>query len=84
VTGENYIWYMDGVTTVGGDYLLTVMDMTWQIVGTGNFNGDGKPDIIWRNSVTGENYIWYMDGVTRIGGDYLLTVTDLNWKIVNR
>jgi hypothetical protein len=71
-----------GLTKIGGDYLLAVTDLTWQIVGTGDFNGDGKPDIIWRNSVMGENYIWYMNGVTKIGGDYLLTVMDMTWQIV--
>ena len=31
-------------------------------------NGDGKPDILWRNASTGENYVWYLDGVTVLGG----------------
>ena len=34
----------------------------YMIVGTGDFNGDGKPDIVWRNTVTGANAIWYMGG----------------------
>ncbi|MFH0998258.1 MAG: hypothetical protein V1844_22560 [Pseudomonadota bacterium] len=50
---------------------------------TEDFNGDGKPDILWRNTSTGENCIWYMNGATRTGGDYLLKVADLNWKTVN-
>ena len=36
----------------------------YAIVGTGDFNGDGSPDIVWRNTVTGANAIWYMSGVT--------------------
>ena len=33
-------------------------------VGVADFNGDTKPDLIWRNSVTGQNAVWYMDGLT--------------------
>src|ERR1700730_15482143 len=29
---------------------------------SGDFNGDGKQDILWRNVETGEVDIWYMDG----------------------
>jgi hypothetical protein len=81
-TGENYLWYMNGVTRTGGAYLTTLADLNWTIVGTGDFTGDGKPDILWRNASTGENLIWYMNGVARTGEAYLTTVTDLNWTIV--
>ena len=30
--------------------------------GVGNINGDGKSDILWRNSTTGENYLYPMNG----------------------
>jgi hypothetical protein len=30
----------------------------------GDFNGDGKPDIVWSNPVTGANAIWLMNGTT--------------------
>jgi hypothetical protein len=33
-------------------------------VGVGDFNGDGKSDILWWNSSTGEAYIWFMNGGT--------------------
>jgi hypothetical protein len=83
-TGENSLWYMDGATIVDGGYLYpTVADLNWKIVGTGDFNSDGKTDILWRNTSTGENSLWYMDGAAIISGDYLYpTVADLNWKIV--
>ncbi len=34
-----------------------------------DFNTDGKPDILWRNTSTGDNYVWYMNGIARAGGD---------------
>jgi hypothetical protein len=81
-TGENALWFMEGVTRVGADYLPAVTDMNWAIVGAGDFNNDGKPDILWRNASTGENALWFMDGVTRIGADYFPSVPDRNWAIV--
>ncbi|MFC2142625.1 hypothetical protein ACFLR7_06805 [Acidobacteriota bacterium] len=53
------------------------------MAGTGDFNGDGKVDILWRSYADGRNAVWYMDGVSRTGSAYLSTVTDTNWKIVN-
>jgi hypothetical protein len=31
------------------------------IVGTGDFNGDGTSDILWRNNSTGEVAVWLMN-----------------------
>lgn len=30
----------------------------WQIAGTGDFDGNGYPDLVWRHSATGANVIW--------------------------
>ena len=34
---------------------------SWQVKGTGDFNGDGKSDILWQGS-DGTPAIWLMDG----------------------
>ncbi|OPY74742.1 MAG: FG-GAP repeat protein [Syntrophorhabdus sp. PtaU1.Bin050] len=81
-TGENLVWYMDGVTRTGAAYLTSVPNQAWKIVGTNDFNSDGKPDILWRNTSSGQNLVWYMDGVTRSSSAYLTTVSNQNWKIV--
>ncbi len=81
-TGDNYVWYLDGVTVLGGGNLPTVADLIWQVVGIEDFNNDGKSDVLWRNTATGDNYVWYLDGVTVLGGGNLPTVADQNWKVV--
>ena len=39
---------------------LATMDPAYEIIGTGDFDGDGKSDILWRND-SGEAYIWEMN-----------------------
>jgi hypothetical protein len=36
---------------------------TWTVAGTGDFNGDGKVDVLWRDSA-GNIAIWFMNGTT--------------------
>ena len=81
-TGDNYVWYMDGTTVLGGASLPRVSDQNWKVVGVGDFNHDNKTDILWRNGSVGDNCVWYMDGTTLLGGAYVPRVSDQNWKVV--
>jgi hypothetical protein len=81
--GKNVVWYMKGATRMGSASLPAVMDLNWQIVGTGDFNRDGWPDILWRyNGSGGRNVVWYMKGVTYLSAANLNAVANLNWQIV--
>src|SRR6267154_1755949 len=46
-----------------------------------DFNGDGRSDILWRNSTTGENVIWLMNGAAASSSVTFATVADPNWSI---
>jgi hypothetical protein len=81
--GDVYVWFMDGPTFVRDQYIRTVGDdPNWKIAGVGDFNGDGKPDILWHHQQRGDVYVWFMDGPTFVRDQYIRTVgDDLNWKI---
>ena len=83
ITGENYLYPMDGLTIKPTEgYLRTVADLNWTVVGIGDFDGDGKADILWRNTNTGENYVYLMDGRSiKQGEGYVRSVADLNWTV---
>jgi hypothetical protein len=68
-TGDLSIWLMNGATIAGGGSPGSVgAGSPWQIVDHGDFNGNGKSDILWRNSATGDVSIWLMNGTTFSGG----------------
>jgi hypothetical protein len=86
MAGRNKVWFMDGIKKIGEAYLQRVVDVNWRIEGTGDFNNDGKTDIMWRyygSPSEGINMIWLMDGVTKIGGNnWIQRVIDVGWKMV--
>jgi hypothetical protein len=47
----------------------------WQSLGTGDFNGDGTSDILWRNTSTGEVDTWLMNNGHVTGGAALGSVS---------
>jgi hypothetical protein len=46
-------------------------------------DGDGKTDVLWRNSATGQNIGWLMNGLTVSTAAFLPTIADTNWRIVS-
>lgn len=64
-TGELYVWLLDGPNIWRrGSYDTLPLEEGWMPIGFGDFNGDGKTDLLWRNSNTGGLIIYLLDGIS--------------------
>ena len=68
-TGQTAIWYLSGVTLLGGAYGPSVPN-GWQLVATADFNRDSHPDYTLFAPTTDQTAIWYLSGPTLIAGAY--------------
>ncbi len=71
----NKKWY-DNVV-IATQYIGPIVSAT---TARGDFNGDGKADILWQNSSTGQRGIWLMNGTTLQSAVSLGTVAT-SWSI---
>jgi uncharacterized protein YkwD len=101
ISGANAIWHLDGtefafnrsVPQAGQDFitLQSVADPAWEVMGTGDFNGDQETDLVWRNQRTGDNIVWYLSGSQfainpndpQLGQDFdfLPKLADTHWEM---
>jgi hypothetical protein len=88
-TWEVVVWYMGGPqgnSLLGGNWLASTTDVAgWRVVGTGDFNGDGQPDLVWQNDATWQVVVWYMGGPqgnSLLGGNWLASTDVAGWRVV--
>ncbi|GAP96045.1 DUF4347 domain-containing protein [Leptolyngbya sp. NIES-2104] len=53
----------------------------WSIVGQGDFNGDGREDLVWRNRIRGDVAVWLMNGKDVLDFAIVAPGIPSNWKI---
>lgn len=58
------LWTMNGATVMpesSGAFGIVPASMGWEVVGSGDFNADGKMDLVWRNT-NGVHVLLFLDG----------------------
>jgi C1A family cysteine protease len=85
-TGWIGAWFMNGTAMTSAALFTpsTAADPDWRIAGVADFNGDGRPDLVWQHRTTGQLSAWFMNG-TAMTSTTLFTpsaVADPHWKIV--
>jgi Ca2+-binding RTX toxin-like protein len=78
IDGTIALWQMNGATIALAN-IVSSIDNSWKIAGTGDFNADSKSDILWRN-IDGTVALWQMDGANIASASVVSTV-DNSWKI---
>lgn len=64
-TGQVAAWLMNGTSWAASVVLYDgFVPLEWSPIGTGDFNGDDRLDILWSRNFGREIAVWYMDGTT--------------------
>jgi hypothetical protein len=83
-TNQVAFWYTGGTnyaTIPGGHFLNLTPASGWKVVGVGDFNGDGKSDLVFQNQSSNQIAIWFMNGYLYQGGVLLPFTPPVGWTI---
>jgi hypothetical protein len=81
-TGDVYVWLANGLNILSFNFVGNVPPSGgWTIAKIGDYNGDGKADILWRNTLSGDVYLWLMNGTTLLSAQSLGNVPT-SWQIM--
>ena len=76
-TNQIAYWFTTGAnhaTINGGQFVNVTPPLDWKVVGVGDFNSDGKSDLVFQSQTTGQVAVWFMNGPYYAGG-VLLPIT---------
>ena len=59
---------MNGTRVLAEGFVAQPAGQDWKIAGVGDFDGDGKADILWRNTSTGQSSVYLMNGTAVLIG----------------
>lgn len=91
-TKQTALWKVSGGNVIHGIVCSITgsqsYDKTWSLAGIGDFNGDGNPDVLWRNSENSQVAVWLMNGANRtstailtVSGSTTPMTMTADWKV---
>src|SRR4029077_10965183 len=78
---DNAMWLMNGAAVASSATFSTIADFAWSIAGVGDFDGDGKADILWRNATGGVAHVWLMGGSAILSDIAIGSQADSTWSV---
>jgi FG-GAP-like repeat len=81
--GIAYSYLMNGLSVASEGVIgqVAIAD-GWDIAGTGDNNGDGNSDILWRNTNSGLTYSWQLNGLNKLAEGGIRQVSS-DWQIAS-
>jgi hypothetical protein len=83
--GQVAVWFMTGQRVRSGELLVPgqVSDLGWKIVGAGDVDRNGTPELFWHHSMTGHIAVWFMSGRVATSGHAISPdhVSDTAWQL---
>ena len=76
-TGATALWQMNDTGILSAATMLS--DPNWQVTHTGDLNGDGRTDLVWR-SAGGATAVWLKDGLSTTS--YAFLPSDPSWAVL--
>jgi hypothetical protein len=80
-TRKTVLWTMNGATKTASAYTSASASDAWKVAKLADFTGDGKADILWRETLTGKTVVWTMDGATKTASAYTSASASTAWVI---
>ncbi len=82
--GAVEVQFMSGGAAIGGGSVAnSPFGVDWAPVGTDDFNGDGKQDVVWRRKSDGLVELQFLNGANAVGGGVIANSStfDNTWSI---
>lgn len=74
---------MNGSTVKSGAPTQWQIDNSWIVASIGDYNGDGKSDILWQQTTTGNTYVWELNGANVVAGVSTSQQAGNGWTVQN-
>jgi hypothetical protein len=80
-SGDVAVWLMDGTTVKQSPVVVHAVPLAWSIAKVEDVDGDGRADLVWRESQTGDVAVWQMYGAGVTLSVILAPGVPLAWQI---
>lgn len=80
--GQAAAWLLNGSTVTAAGFVGPQPSAGWKVVSSGDFNGDGRYDILWRNTTNGQAAVWFLNGLTMVSGNVVGNIPGTDWKVI--